>query len=135
MNDVIHTVGSKNIFQILARHDVRTIGHHFIDEFAPLHHGQSLFIIHQGRSLALRDALVGIDTHDEVRPERASEAKGVHVAVVHDVEGPVHENADFSGGAAAAAGDGAIGAGGGEDVFSFGGEEFFFEGVDLSELQ
>ena len=47
------------------------------------------------------------------------------MTVVHDVEGPVHEDADFFGFACGAGGCG------GEDVFAFGCEEFFFEGVYL----
>mmetsp|Transcript_31876 Transcript_31876/g.58959 ORF Transcript_31876/g.58959 Transcript_31876/m.58959 type:complete len:281 (-) Transcript_31876:54-896(-) len=114
VHDVVHIVRGEDVIQVLGRHDVRTVGHHLVDEFASLDHGQTFVVLHQGRSLALFDGFVRVYADDQVGAQGASEAKGVHVSVVHDVERSVHEDSYFAAFSLGTRGRG------GYDVFAFG---------------
>jgi len=93
VHHVVDLVLLDDPLQVLLVHDVRAVGDHLVHELAPFHHRHALLVRAHRRPLAGLDGAVGVHAHHEVRAQAAAAAEGVHVPVVHQVEGPVHEDA------------------------------------------
>jgi hypothetical protein len=58
-------------------------------------HGNAFFVIHHWGSFADCDGLVTVHSNDESGAHGTTFAEGIHVSVVHHVEGSIHEDTNF----------------------------------------
>mmetsp|Transcript_38716 Transcript_38716/g.76226 ORF Transcript_38716/g.76226 Transcript_38716/m.76226 type:complete len:201 (-) Transcript_38716:78-680(-) len=92
MDNVVHVVlAEHHRLQVLPVHDVGALRHHLVNELAAFYHCAPLLICHDGAGpFAFANRFVTVDANNEVSAEIFALPEGIHVPVMHHVEGAVH---------------------------------------------